>query len=312
LINQLQAQYISCQPETVVDGAVQSGQSVAKTRTPGQFEQGVSRSMLFDYSYTPGDLIVVNRPNQSLCKILTPGRLDHGLSQSRLLHYSYVPGDLIVCTRGIDLWINWKGPIEVLKIDLPDQPFQAIAQEAGADSIAIASSTNYKDGRIGALISAFQAEKDAGSLSGRIYLDSIAQALAAALVQSRGVLRRPLRDVKSRLSPTQVAKVTELVHSHFDRELSLAELAAAAGLSTSYFIQVFHRSTGQTPHQFVLTARIERAKELLKGSQRVIDVALSCGFQTPQHFARVFRAVCKVSPTEYRRNVIAVSSTQSH
>jgi AraC family transcriptional regulator len=257
--------------------------------------------MLFDYSYTPGDLIVVNRPNQSLCKILTPGRLDHGLSQSRLLHYSYVPGDLIVCTREIDLWINWK-----------DQPFQAIAQEAGADSIAIASSTNYKDGRIGALISAFQAEKDAGSLSGRIYLDSIAQALAAALVQSRGVLRRPLRDVKSRLSPAQVAKVTELVHSHFDRELSLAELAAAAGLSTSYFIQVFHRSTGQTPHQFVLTARIERAKELLKGSQRVIDVALSCGFQTPQHFARVFRAVCKVSPTEYRRNVIAVSSTQSH
>jgi AraC family transcriptional regulator len=274
LISQLQADYLSCQSGTEINAAVQS--------------------------------------NQSVSKILTPGRFEHGLSQSKLLHYSYVPGDLVVCNRGIEEWVRWNGAIEILKINLPDQLFQAIAQEAGADSVVIASSTSYKDARAAALISAFQAEKDAGFLSGRIYLDSIAQALAATLVQSRGFLRKPLRDVKSGLSRLQLAKVTELIHSHFDRDLSLVELAAAAGLSTSYFTQMFRRSTGQTPHQFVLAVRIERAKELLKGSQRMIDVALNCGFQTPQHFARVFRAVCKVNPTEYRRDVIAVSSTQSH
>lgn len=99
----------------------------------------------------------------------------------------------------------------------------------------------------------------------------------------------------------QVAKVSEMIHSHLDRDLSLAELAAA-GLSTGYFSQMFRTATGQSPHQFVLAARIERAKELLKGSQRVIDVALRCGFRTQQHFARVFRATCNLSPTEYRRN----------
>src|SRR5260370_40460729 len=100
----------------------------------------------------------------------------------------------------------------------------------------------------------------------------------------------------------KVVKVSEMMHSHLDRDLSLAELAAAAGLSTSYLSQMFRNATGQSPHQFVLAARIERAKGLLKGSKRVIDVALSCGFQTQQHFARVFRAMCNVSPTEYRRN----------
>jgi len=93
-----------------------------------------------------------------------------------------------------------------------------------------------------------------------------------------------------------------MIHSHLDRDLSLAELAAAAGLSTGYFSQMFRTATGQSPHQFVLAARIERAKSLLKGSQRVIDVALRCGFKTQQHFSRVFRKMCDVSPTEYRRH----------
>jgi AraC family transcriptional regulator len=100
----------------------------------------------------------------------------------------------------------------------------------------------------------------------------------------------------------QVAKVSEMIHGHLDRDLSAVELAAVAGLSTSYFSQMCRTATGQSAHQFVLAARIERAKELLKGSQRVIDVALRCGFKTQQHFARVFRATCKLSPMEYHRN----------
>jgi AraC family transcriptional regulator len=264
MISRLQIEHFSCQRESEANFYMQSGQSVAK--------------------------------------ILTPGRYEHGISRSRLLDYSYLPGELIVCNRGIEEWVRWRSTIQILKIDLPDQAFQAIAQEAGADSVEIASSTNYKDGRVAALISAFQAEQAAGFLSGRLFIDSIAQALAAALVESRGVLRRPLRRVKCGLTPMQVAKVSEMIHSHLDRDVSLAELAAAAGLSTGYFSQMFRKSTGQSPHQFVLAVRIERAQELLKGSQRIIDVALSCGFQTQQHFARVFRAMCNVSPTEYRRN----------
>ena len=86
-------------------------------------------------------------------------------------------------------------------------------------------------------------------------------------------------------------------------------MASAAGLSTNYFNQMFRRSTGQAAHQFVLNVRIEHAKDLLKSPKlRVIDVAISCGFQTAQHFARVFRANCAVTPTEYRR-VLGIGSS---
>ena len=135
-------------------------------------------------------------------------------------------------------------------------------------------------------------------------MDSIAQAIASTLVQLRGNLKRKLPDYHCGLTPTQLARVKHLVYGKIDQEVSLQQMAKAAGLSTNYFNQMFRKSTGQAAHQFVLAARVEHAKDLLKSPRlRILDVAISCGFQTSQHFARVFRSVCSVTPTEYRRTL---------
>jgi serine phosphatase RsbU (regulator of sigma subunit)/AraC-like DNA-binding protein len=112
------------------------------------------------------------------------------------------------------------------------------------------------------------------------------------------------------LTPASVRRVTELVHEKIEDELSLDEMAESAGLSTGYFSQMFRKSTGETPHQFVLRLRVERAKEMLRVSDgRVLDVAVACGFKTQQHFARVFRRMCGVSPTEYRQEFLRHEAT---
>jgi AraC family transcriptional regulator len=241
---------------------------------------------------------------QSLAKVLSPGRYQHGVSRNKLFDYSYGAGELIVCNRGIDEFVRWNSEIQILKVDLPNEAFRAIAEEAGAESVEIRSSTKFEDKRVDALISAVQAEEEGGRLSGRLYMDSIAQALASALVQLRGNLKRGFLQYHCGLTATQLSRVKELVYGRIDQEISLQEMAGAAGLSTSYFNQMFRRSTGQAAHQFVLNARVEHAKDLLKSpGLRVIDVAISCGFQTSQHFARVFRSVCSVTPTEYRRAI---------
>jgi AraC family transcriptional regulator len=100
--------------------------------------------------------------------------------------------------------------------------------------------------------------------------------------------------------------VTSFVHEYLHEDVSLMQMAGEAMLSPAYFSQMFRQSTGVAPHQFVLRARVERARELLvKEDARVLDVAIACGFRTQQHFARVFRALCKMSPTQFRqaRNV---------
>ena len=112
------------------------------------------------------------------------------------------------------------------------------------------------------------------------------------------------------LTPARVRRVTELVHEKIEDELSLDEMAQSAGLSTGYFSQMFRKSTGETPHHFLLRHRMERAKEMLRDADtRVLDVAVACGFKTQQHFARVFRKTCGASPTEYRQEFLRHDAT---
>ncbi len=126
-----------------------------------------------------------------------------------------------------------------------------------------------------------------------------------ALFDSYTVERGSARTYRSGLSPARLRRVTELMHEKIEDELSLEEMAESAGLSTTHFSLMFRKSTGVSPHQFVLRVRVERAKEMLRSAEvRVLDAAVACGFKTQQHFARVFRRMCGVSPTEYRQEFL--------
>jgi AraC family transcriptional regulator len=85
---------------------------------------------------------------QSLAKVLSPCRYQHGVSRNRLFDYSYGAGALIVCNREIDEFVRWESEIKILKVDLPDEAFRAIAEEAGAETIEIRSSTRFEDKRV--------------------------------------------------------------------------------------------------------------------------------------------------------------------
>src|SRR5689334_9565334 len=159
------------------------------------------------------------------------------------------------------------------------------------------------DERAGALLAAIHAERIAGFPNGQLLLESIERALAAAQVNSP-VRHASPQVFRGGLSPSRLRRVTELVHAKIDDELTLEQMANEANLSAAHFSQMFRKSTGQSPHQFVLRQRVQRAKELLrKAEARVLDVAVACGFKTQQHFARVFRQICGSSPTQYRREV---------
>jgi len=73
---------------------------------------------------------------------------------------------------------------------------------------------------------------------------------------------------------------------------------------------MFRKSTGETPHQFVLRQRLERAKAMLRAlDARILDVAVACGFKTQQHFAQAFRDFWGLSPTEYRQDLVGSETT---
>jgi AraC family transcriptional regulator len=72
-------------------------------------------------------------------------------------------------------------------------------------------------------------------------------------------------------------------------------------LNLFHFARAFKQSTGESPHQYVLRQRVERAKELLSDPQStVLSASAVTGFVDQSHFSKVFRRVVGVSPSEFR------------
>ena len=191
-----------------------------------------------------------------------------------------------------------------LQIGISDAALMAASDEPNGE-VELRPHRKFADSRLGALVAAVHAEMTAGFPSGRLFLDSVEQAMAVALVSGHAVRHRPVQISRGGLGSARLRRIRELVDAKMEAELGLEEMAQSVGLSTAHFARMFRKSTGETPHQFVLRQKIERAKAMLRAPDaRILDVAVACGFKTQQHFAQVFRDVCRVSPTEYRQDFL--------
>jgi AraC family transcriptional regulator len=104
---------------------------------------------------------------------------------------------------------------------------------------------------------------------------------------------------------SRVTRVVRLLDAEPAAETSLRRLAEEANLSPYHFLRVFQCVTGVTPHQYILRMRLRRAAiRLATGREKVIDVALGCGFGDVSNFNRTFRAEFGVSPRAYRRQYV--------
>ena len=109
---------------------------------------------------------------------------------------------------------------------------------------------------------------------------------------------------EGRVLPNAEARVTRairMIERQPDAALTLGSLARAAGLSPYHFLRTFERLTGITPHQYVLRARLrEAAMRLAADADKVLDIALECGFGDVSNFNRAFRREFGVTPRVYR------------
>lgn len=99
---------------------------------------------------------------------------------------------------------------------------------------------------------------------------------------------------------TRMERALMLLAARLDSPPSLADLAAAASVSQFHFHRIWRAMTGETVHQTVARLRIASAQQrLAAGGASITDVAMEGGFGTPQSFARTFRRVTGVSPTQF-------------
>jgi AraC family transcriptional regulator len=248
------------------------------------------------------------RHDQAFAMMLGRGAIEWGSQRSTIEKFNYEAGDLALCDRHVGEWVGLMN-VSHLQLGISDAPLMA-ASDGAYGEVELRAQRKFAEPRLGALVAAAHSEMVAGFPSGRLFLDSIEQAMAVVLVNGHAARHRPVQMYKGGLGSARLRRIKELVDAKMEDDLSLDEMAKSVGLSTAHFARMFRKSTGETPHQFVLRQRLERAKAMLRAPDaRVLDVAVACGFKTQQHFAQAFRDVCGVSPTEYRQDFVDSEAT---
>lgn len=95
------------------------------------------------------------------------------------------------------------------------------------------------------------------------------------------------------------------IHENYNKDLNMAVVSNHISMNYSLFSQAFKQYTGKNFVNYLKELRIQEAKRLLaETDMRIIDISLAVGYENEKHFMKLFKAVCGVSPTEYRKNAM--------
>ena len=159
-----------------------------------------------------------------------------------------------------------------------------------------------RDPLLSEILTALTDEVLADNPGGPLYAETLGAALAAQLLRKH--LVGPDRLSRGGFGAVTLRRLTEYIEHHLGDPIRLQDLADLAGVSRYQLVRRFKESKGQPRHQFVLRRRIERAREMLRQSDRtILEVALSCGFSSQSQLPAAFRLLTGLPPGRYRESL---------
>lgn len=219
---------------------------------------------------------------------------------------AYVGGhtrqSISVVDLGDEIRCQHRAAYDNLKFILPRATIQSIFYEAGGSAtqgLDLVQSTI--DPVAYHLAQALLPTLTTPSEKNELFIDHVMLALLTHLDERYGKSILATEKTKG-LSPWQLRRAKELMAHHLCEGLSVALLAKECSLSRSYFTRAFKQSTGQSPHEWLMNLRIEKAKALIANSDlKLAQIGLECGFTDQAHFSRVFFKQVGIPPAGWRR-----------
>ncbi|MFT3733280.1 MAG: AraC family transcriptional regulator [Hyphomicrobium sp.] len=205
-----------------------------------------------------------------------------------------------------NIW-RWDQPTEEAHVFLRADFLENMSTEAGSGKAEILDRMAFSDMSLRHTILALTEEMTRFGNVSTIFFDMAAELIARRIL-SRHCNPHRSKAVKysGALTAKQLRRVLFLVHDRLADDITLDDLAEAAGLSRFHFVRAFKAAVGKPPHRWLVGLRIERAKELLLNrGTTIIEVAASVGFDSQSHFGQVFLEYVGMCPSEWRRNALS-------
>src|SRR6516162_6990096 len=154
--------------------------------------------------------------------VLHPGSIEVGLRRSEMKKFSYNAGEIRLTPR-LEKWFRIDD-LHFLSITISDTALRTACGGTNGE-VELRGTDNVLDARISALAATLNAERIAGFPNGRLFLDSIEQALAVALVRGYSVRDRVVRSYLGGLGPARLRRVKEFIDAKMEDELTLSDMA---------------------------------------------------------------------------------------
>ena len=216
----------------------------------------------------------------------------------------YRRGEMLITPANTPLFSRWEGDENCLQIRITSEFMRDVARETvvgDCDLITLRPEFQTRNPQLESISSMLLNELEKGSLSNRLYIDSLSNILAVNLLRQHATTRPHLPIYEGGLPSHQLRQVLDYIDAHLDQEIKLADLAQLLDISQFHFSRLFKQSLGISPYQYLIQQRVECAKQLLKTTDRLItDIALTCGFNSHSHLSKQFRQLTGMTPKAYR------------
>lgn len=212
-------------------------------------------------------------------------------------------GEIALVPANVPHWSYSGEDTKLLILALNPTFVSHIAYESvDPDKVELVPQFSQPDPLIYGIGLALKAELESGEADNQLFIDSLKNSLCIHLLRKYSSRQHSINEQSHEISKASFRKVLEYIHTHLHTHINLATLAELVGMSQCYFCDMFKRSLGVSPYQYVLQQRVERAKELLRQQDvPIVDVALECGFVNQSHFTKQFRKLTGVTPSKYRQ-----------
>jgi AraC family transcriptional regulator len=177
-----------------------------------------------------------------------------------------------------------------------------IAEELGLDSdrIELVEQRRETDLALRHIALAWRDGVQTGDAGDRMYAEALSTALAVRLLREYDAARPELKRRYGGLPPKKLVRAVEYIQDQLDADLTVSGIAQAVCLSPYHFMRLFKESTGQSPYQHVIEARVRKAKELLAtGKLTISEAAHRVGFVDQSHLTRHFKRVFGMPPKTF-------------
>ncbi|KAB8332241.1 helix-turn-helix transcriptional regulator [Scytonema tolypothrichoides VB-61278] len=214
-------------------------------------------------------------------------------------------GDIVVIPASSYHKLSWEIEAEFLVLSLEKALFARAAYDLiDLKCIDIIPHFADSDPLIQQIGLALQSELESDGMGSRVYIESLATTLCIHLLRHYSVSSSKITKHSEGLSRLKLRQAIEYINQNLEKDLGLAEIATAVGMSMYHFSRLFKQSTCFSPHQYVMNCRIEEAKRLLTKTEQAIDqIYPQVGFQNQSHFTNVFRKLMGTTPNAYRKQV---------